>query len=83
MEYFSFEKVLGQLAQNRGEEGWRNTEFCVHKPIQEFCETPWNFAVLYSKKFVELRKIKSIPYKILYSVEFQKGTSENTLVVKS
>ncbi len=38
-----------------------------------------NFAVLYSKQFAELREIKSIPYKILYSAEFQKGTSKNTL----
>jgi hypothetical protein len=32
------------------------------------------------KNFAELREIKSIPYKIPYSAEFQKGTSENTLV---
>ncbi len=40
---------------------------------------PRNFAVLYSKYFAELNEIKSILYKIPYSVEFQKGTSENTL----
>ncbi len=34
---------------------------------------------LYSKKFTELREIKSIPNEIPYSAEFQKGTLENTL----
>ncbi len=32
------------------------------------------------KNSAELCEIKSIPYKIPYSAEFQKGTSENTLV---
>jgi hypothetical protein len=41
---------------------------------------PWNFTVLYSTKFAELHEIKLIPYKIPYSKEFQKGTSEHTLV---
>jgi hypothetical protein len=34
---------------------------------------------LYSKKFAELREIKSIPNKISFSGEFPKGTLENTL----
>jgi hypothetical protein len=45
----------------------------------------WNSAVLYSKDFMELRRItqnKVNSYKIPYSAEFQKGTSENTLTLR-
>jgi hypothetical protein len=32
---------------------------------------------------LELREIKSIPYTLPYSAEFQKGTSENTLPLEA
>jgi hypothetical protein len=52
-------------------EGIRNSVYT------NLCGIPRYWTV---KNFAELHEIKSIPYKIPYSAEFQKSTSENTLI---
>ncbi len=69
-------KMVSIFKQFSTDDIWRYTEFRT-RTYTEFCRGISRYCTV--KNFAELREIKSIPYKIPYSAEFQKDTSENTL----